>query len=131
PISKTISRAKRGDVLKTADQLYSAVEDGEVIANEPNNKDYLEPAQELYKLMVAPLKAELDKRGINNLLFVADEGLRSLPFAALHDGKQFLVENYSVGFALALELVDTRYVDIRNSQVLAMGASKFQELKPL
>ncbi|MEH2381782.1 MAG: CHAT domain-containing protein [Nostoc sp.] len=131
PISKTISTAKRGDVLKTADQLYSAVEDGEVIANDPNNKDYLEPAQELYKLMVAPLKAELDKRGINNLLFVADEGLRSLPFAALHDGKQFLVENYSVGFALALELVDTRYVDIRNSQVLAMGASKFQDLKPL
>ncbi len=131
PISKTISTAKRGDVLKIAEQLYSAVEDGEVIANDPNNKDYLEPAQKLYKLMVAPLKAELDKKGINNLLFVADEGLRSLPFAALHDGKQFLVENYSVGFALALELVDTRYVDIRNSQVLAMGASKFQELKPL
>ncbi|MBW4448482.1 MAG: CHAT domain-containing protein [Spirirestis rafaelensis WJT71-NPBG6] len=131
PISKTISAAKRGDVLKIAELLYSAVEDGEVIANDPNNKDYLEPAQKLYKLMVAPLKAELDKKGINNLLFVADEGLRSLPFAALHDGKQFLVENYSVGFALALELVDTRYVDIRNSQVLAMGASKFQELKPL
>ncbi len=89
PISKTISTAKRGDVLKIAEQLYSAVEDGEVIANDPKNEDYLEPAQQLYKLMVAPLKAELDKRGINNLLFVADEGLRSLPFATLHDGKQF------------------------------------------
>jgi filamentous hemagglutinin family protein len=131
PIHKRISAAKRKDVLKLAEQFYSSVEDGVVIASDPNNTDYLEPSQELYKLIVAPLKEELDKKGINNLLFIADEGLRSLPFAALHDGKQFLVENYSVGSTLSLSLTDTRYVDIRNTQVLAMGASKFQKLNPL
>ncbi|MBW4644053.1 MAG: CHAT domain-containing protein [Goleter apudmare HA4340-LM2] len=124
PIRKTIATAKRQDVLEIAEELYGTVET-------PNNDNYLAPAQELYQLIVAPLKEELDKQGINNLLFIADEGLRSLPFAALHDGKQFLVENYSVGFTPALGITDTRYVDIRNSQVLAMGASKFEKLDPL
>ncbi|WP_017653777.1 CHAT domain-containing protein [Fortiea contorta] len=124
PIRKTISAAKRKDVLEIAEELYGTVET-------PNNQNYRLPAAELYQLMIAPLKQELDKRGINNLLFIADEGLRSLPFAALYDGKQFLIENYSVGFTPALSITDTRYVDIRNSQILAMGASKFEKLKPL
>jgi filamentous hemagglutinin family protein len=124
PIRKTISTAKRKDVLLAAENLYNTIEN-------PNNENYLEYSQQLYKLIVTPLKEELNKKGINNLLFIADEGLRSLPFAALHDGKQFLVENYSVGFTPALSITDTRYVDIRNSQVLAMGASKFQQLNPL
>ncbi|MHC5613966.1 MAG: CHAT domain-containing protein [Nostoc sp.] len=125
-IHKTISTAKRNDVLNLATNLEAALED-------PNNGEdlYLPPAQELYQLLIAPLKEELNKKGINNLLFIADEGLRSLPFAALHDGKQFLVENYSVGFTPALSITDTRYVNIRNLQVLAMGASKFQQLPSL
>jgi filamentous hemagglutinin family protein len=126
PIHKTISTAKRNYVLNLATNLEAALED-------PNYGEdlYLPPAKELYQLLIAPLKEELNKKGINNLLFIADEGLRSLPFAALHDGKQFLVENYSVGFTPALSITDTRYVDIRNSQVLAMGASKFQQLPSL
>jgi CHAT domain-containing protein len=60
-----------------------------------------------------------------------DSGLRSLPIAALHDGKGFLVERYSVGLMPSLSLTDTRYQDIRNSQVLAMGAETFQDQKPL
>jgi filamentous hemagglutinin family protein len=125
PFHKTISTAKRKDVLNLAKNLYGSLEDPD------ENPEYLQHAQELYQLIVAPLKEELDKKGINNLLFITDEGLRSLPFAALHDGKQFLVENYSVGFTPALSITDTRYVDIRKSQVLAMGASKFEQLNPL
>ncbi|MBW4671344.1 MAG: CHAT domain-containing protein [Cyanomargarita calcarea GSE-NOS-MK-12-04C] len=124
PIRKRISTAKRKDVLIAAEDLSN-------ILQNPDNDTYLQRSQELYQLIVAPLKEELDKKGINNLLFIADQGLRSLPFAALHDGKQFLVENYSVGFTPALSITDTRYVDIRNSQVLAMGASKFQQLPSL
>jgi filamentous hemagglutinin family protein len=122
---KAIPTAKRKDVLNIANNLYGRLEDPD------EDPEYLQPAQELYQLIIAPLKEELNKRGINNLLFIADEGLRSLPFAALHDGKQFLVENYSVGFTPALSITDTRYVNIRNSQVLAMGASKFEQLNPL
>ena len=126
PIRKSVPTAKRAEVLQVAQQLRYAVNEEE----STDNNDYLAPAQQLYKWMVEPLEAELKAKGINNLLFITDEGLRSVPLAALHDGKQFLVEKYSVGFTPSLYLTDTRYVSIKNSQVLAMGASKFQDQAP-
>jgi Uncharacterized protein conserved in bacteria len=48
-----------------------------------------------------------------------------LPLAALYDGKQFLVEKYSLGLIPSLSLTDTRYADVKGSEVLAMGASNF------
>jgi CHAT domain-containing protein len=49
----------------------------------------------------------------------------------LHDGKQFLVEKYSLGTIPSVSLTNTSYKAVKDSQVLAMGASKFQKLKPL
>src|SRR4028119_1614196 len=60
-----------------------------------------------------------------------DKGLRSIPVAALYDGQQFLVEKYSVGLMPSVSLTDTRYQDVKNLQVLAMGSAKFPTLKPL
>jgi CHAT domain-containing protein len=60
-----------------------------------------------------------------------DSGLRSVPIAALHDGTGFIVERYSVGLMPSLSLTDTRYVDVRNLQVLAMGAETFSDQKSL
>jgi CHAT domain-containing protein len=65
------------------------------------------------------------------LLFCVGERLRTLPFAALHDGQQFLVEKYSFSRIPAFKLTDTVYSDLRNSQVLAMGASEFKDQTPL
>jgi CHAT domain-containing protein len=60
-----------------------------------------------------------------------DAGLRSLPLAALHDGKQFLVEKYSLALILSVSLMETRYQSLKGAQVLAMGASKFSDQNPL
>jgi CHAT domain-containing protein len=51
--------------------------------------------------------------------------------AALSDGKQFLVEKYSIGLIPSLNLTDTRYQDVKTTEVLAMGASKFSDQDPL
>jgi filamentous hemagglutinin family protein len=95
------------------------------------SEEYLAPAQQLYKWLIAPIEADLQAREIDNLLFLMDGGLRSLPMAALHDGKQFLVEKYSLGMAPSLSLVDTRPVNIKNARLLAMGASQFKAQDPL
>ena len=89
--------------------------------------NYLASGQQLYQWLVKPLESELQARKINNLVFLADVGLRSLPFAALHDGKKFLVETYSLGLMPTLSLTDTRYVPIKETQVLAMGQSQFAD----
>jgi CHAT domain-containing protein len=60
-----------------------------------------------------------------------DGGMRSLPLAALHDGEKFIIDRYSIGMTPSLSLTSTFYRDIRNSQVLAMGAATFPDQEPL
>lgn len=92
----------------------------QTITNPRRPRAYLAPAQQLYQWFIAPLEKDLQLQKINNLVFIVDTGLRSVPMAALHDGTGFLVERYSIAFMPSLSLTDTRYVDIRNEQVLAM-----------
>jgi CHAT domain-containing protein len=56
-----------------------------------------------------------------------DKGLRALPVAALHDGQKFLVEQYTVGLMPSLSLTDTRYVSVKDLNVLGMGAQTFSD----
>ncbi|MBX2864028.1 MAG: CHAT domain-containing protein [Leptolyngbyaceae cyanobacterium MAG.088] len=58
---------------------------------------YLPAAQQLYDWLIRPMSENLNDSNIDHIGFVLDAGLRSLPMAALHDGDQFLIENYSIG----------------------------------
>lgn len=123
PIRKVIPQANADVLRKTITQFKSNVE--------KRTKDYLPPAQQLYKWMIAPLEPDLQRLGIDTLIFCMDGGLRLIPMAALHDGKQFLVEKYSIGSIPSVSLTNTSYKSVKDAQVLAMGASTFQELRAL
>ncbi len=126
PIRKWVEGVTRKQVGDTADQFRGLVLDKE------SPLDELYPsAQQLYQWLVAPLEEELEELEIDNLVFVMDTKLRSLPVAALHDGQKFLVEKYSFGLMPSLSLTDTRYKDVRNMSVLAMGATEFPDEKNL
>ncbi|MEL6453423.1 MAG: CHAT domain-containing protein [Cyanobacteria bacterium J06623_5] len=92
---------------------------------------YLEPAQQLYRWLIAPIEAELEEAAVETLAFSMGEGLRTLPIAALHDGEQFLIEKYSLGMVPSLSLLNTEFEPLDSAQVLAMGASNFDQLAPL
>lgn len=124
PIRKSLN-ATRSQVIETAKKFRLTV------TNVRNATGYLAPAKQMYEWLVAPLEQELQQLGINNLIYITDAGLRTIPLAALHDGKGFIVERYSVGIMPSLALTDTRRNDIRTSQVLAMGASEFPSNRPL
>ncbi|HEY9877326.1 MAG TPA: CHAT domain-containing protein [Leptolyngbyaceae cyanobacterium] len=126
PIWKRVD-VPRSQVLETAQKFRLEVADPRKI----RTTSYLSPAQDLYQWVIAPIQAELKARGIQNLTFLPDPGLRSIPWAALHDGSKFLIEDYSVGLMPSLSLTDTRYTNVRNLQLLAMGASKFDDQRPL
>ena len=85
---------------------------------------YLAPAQALYKTLIEPLKSDFNTYGITNLVFVAESGLRSLPYSVLHDGKQFLIEQYSLGLMPSLGLTQTGYHNLRNASLLMVGVSQ-------
>jgi CHAT domain-containing protein len=93
---------------------------------------YLEEAQQMYDWLVRGLESRLQERGVNNLVFIADNGIRSVPLAAMlpimHDGQRFIIEQgYSVGLMPSFSLTDTHYQDIRQLDILAAGASTFPQ----
>lgn len=115
----------RAEVLQVAQQFQRTV------TNVRDTTGYLAPGKQLYDWLITPLEADLQAQGIQNLVFVMDRGLRSIPVAALHNEQQFLIENYSVGIMPSLSLTDTRFQSVQDSQVLAMGAARFSDQKPL
>ncbi|NEO04820.1 MAG: CHAT domain-containing protein [Moorea sp. SIO3I8] len=124
-IRKQVQGATRSQVLSVAREFHRS------ITNLESANVYLPLAQQLYRWLIDPVEQELKAQKINNLAFIMDVGLRSLPMAALHDGTGFLVERYSLGLMPTLSLTNMNYVDIRKFQVLAMGASQFKNKNPL
>ena len=125
PIRRPIPGATREKVLQTTQQLRRAVTDIRI------PRPYLPAAQQLYQWLVAPIESELNTHQIDTISLLVDSGLRSLPMAILHDGEQFLLEKYNVHLMPSISLTDTRYANIKNLAVLAMGASEFTDQNPL
>lgn len=128
PISTTVPGIAEEELLKTVRELRDSLTN----PRHRRSQRYLEPSQQLYQWLITPIEAQLAEAGIDTLLFSMDTGLRGLPIAALHDGNQFLVEKYSLSLIPSVNLIDTRYRPLQNTQVLAMGASDFDAgLSPL
>jgi len=126
PIRRRIPDATRAKVLSLAQRFRNEVSD----PRKTRATTYMSMSQQLYQWIITPIAADLQTRGINNLVFLMDTGLRSLPVAALNDGQHFLIEQYSVGVMPSLSLSDTRYRDIRNVKVLGLGISESTQDQP-
>jgi CHAT domain-containing protein/Tfp pilus assembly protein PilF len=87
-------------------------------------REYLPHAQKLYDWLIRPLESDLAAFPIDTLVFVPDGALRTIPMAALHDGKQFLVAKYAVGITPSLNLTDPRPIKRDDMKVLAVGVSE-------
>ncbi|MEQ8537057.1 MAG: CHAT domain-containing protein [Coleofasciculus sp. D1-CHI-01] len=118
PIPKTIPNINRQQLEQELKKFNHAI-------NNNTSHAYLPTAQTLYKWLIAPLENEIENLEIDTLIFSMDAGLRLIPLAALHDGQQFLVENYSIGFVPSFSLTDTSYQTLKDAQVLAMGRDDF------
>ncbi|WP_198649075.1 CHAT domain-containing protein [Cyanothece sp. BG0011] len=124
-IRQPVTGVTREQVLSTVAQFQST------ITNPRRPSAYRQPAQQLYQWFIQPLKVALNAAKIDTLVFIVDGGLRSVPLAALYDGSEFLIEQYHMGIMPSLALSDTRYQDMTQQRVLAMGASKFTQQNPL
>jgi CHAT domain-containing protein len=124
-IRQTIPEAPRETFLTIAREFQTQ------ISRPATTRAYLAPARQLYDWIIAPLELYLQARTIDTLVFCVGTGVRSLPLAALHDGQQFLIEKYNLGLIPAFTLTDSGYKRVQNTQILAMGASQFQDLAAL
>lgn len=93
--------------------------------------EYLPPAQQLYEWLMQPIAADLQAANIDTLIMCVGKNLRGLPLGALYDGQKFLIEQYNLALIPAFNLLDHRPSILDGIQVLAMGASEFQDQQPL
>jgi CHAT domain-containing protein len=65
-----------------------------------NTEKYIAPAQELYDLIIAPLKPQLT--GVDQLVFNNDPILSTIPYSVLYDGKKFLIEDFAITYSAGI-----------------------------
>ena len=70
--------------------------------------EFLVPARQLYDQLIRPIEPVLAAHRIDTLVIVPDAVLRVIPFAALHDGRHFLMERYATAIAPSMHLIDPK-----------------------
>ena len=81
----------RGEVHHLVYSMRTALQDG--------SGDFLKSARRLHDILIAPVVADLRAIGARTLALSLDGVLRYLPFAALHDGTQYLLEKFALVLA--------------------------------
>jgi CHAT domain-containing protein/predicted negative regulator of RcsB-dependent stress response len=126
------SGLKRVSVPVGSDRLTQEVRQFRRRLEKRTTREYLPHAQQLYDWLIRPLEADFKEAGIDTLVFVPDGPLRTIPMAALHDGKQFLISKYSMAITPGLNLTDPRPLKREGAKVLAVGVTEaVQGFSPL
>jgi CHAT domain-containing protein/uncharacterized protein HemY len=76
-------------------------------------------AQQLYNWLMAPLEEDLAKAGVDTIIYAPDGQLRYIPLAALHNGENWLAEEFKVHNIIARSLADITETDGETPNILA------------
>ncbi|GBO52874.1 hypothetical protein APA_675 [Pseudanabaena sp. lw0831] len=98
PIRRTVA-VKREDLNRAIVEFRSDVRD-------PSSLDIVDSSQRLYAWLIQPIADDLQKAGIQTIVYAPDGQLRYLPIASLYDGKQWLVESYAINTITAASLTN-------------------------
>jgi CHAT domain-containing protein len=123
---------KRVAVAVSRADLEQRLQDFHVTLHERDALRYLQPAKDLYTWLIQPLAMDLAAWPIRTIVFVPDGPLRTLPWSALYDGQQFLVEKYALAITPSLTLTEPRPLPQGDVQILAVGvANPVEQFPPL
>ena len=83
--------------------------------------------QQLYDWIIKPYEQDLADAEIDLLLFCLGDGVKDLALPALSNNGTYLIESYAMARIPAFNLIETSYKPFKTGQLLAMGASQFQD----
>jgi len=86
-----------------------------------SDNSYQKHAQQLYQWIIKPIESSLREAEIDTLVFVPDGPLRTIPIAALHNGKSFLIEEYAIAITPGMTLMDPKPLQRKGLKILAHG----------
>ena len=105
----------------TFDQLKTFVNEFRFELETGTSGVFMPYAQQLYQWLIAPFAHLLQAFQIDTLVIVPDGILRTIPFAAFHDGKQFLIENYAVAVTPGITLTASPATQPQTANILLNG----------
>jgi CHAT domain-containing protein len=115
-ITRFTSKVSSSVVRDTAKKFASDLRYG--------SKDYLTNAQLLYNWLLRPLEASAAAQHIAALVIVPDGALRLVAMGALHDGKRFAIEKYSLSTVTGLSMTNTNRPPAQDLGFLVAGVSE-------
>ena len=98
PLRHYATRLPRQQIETTLENFYSAI----FPAYSRNQRQQI--SKQVYDWLIQPAVADLTSNNIKTLVFVPDGLFRNIPMAALYDGKEYLIEKYSVAISPGLQL---------------------------
>ncbi len=91
--------------------------------------EYKKPSKQLYDWLIRPISDQLKQQKVETLVFVLDGTLRSIPMAALSDGKQFLIEQYSIATTPGLKLTSPKALQTQALSGIAFGLTEARSVR--
>jgi CHAT domain-containing protein len=91
-------------------------------------------ARQLYDWLIKPIEAELEAGNIHHLAFSLDRATRYIPMAVLFDGKQYLIQKYTITTIIAAQFTDTQDrlpASVADTPILGAGAAHAPGYDPL
>lgn len=122
---------RQATVAVNADKLSQTASEFQKNLQIRTKWNFLDQSQQLYEWLIAPIRADL-RAPINTLVIVPDGALRMIPMAALHNGQQFLIEEFALATTPGIYLTEPRPIPRQQISVLLQGLSKgVQNFSPL
>jgi CHAT domain-containing protein/uncharacterized protein HemY len=127
-IKVNVGREELGNAAKEFRDLMEECEKPGVYCSSADTAKLQAVSQKLYNWLIKPLEKELQENQVKNLVFALDRVTRYIPMSALHDGKQYLIEKYTIYNVLTEDTSKVKESerlsgDTQNTPVLAMGVS--------
>jgi CHAT domain-containing protein len=104
-----------------AKQLQTLIEKWRSALEDISSESYLSLSPSLYNLLIRPMEKDLAASSPASIIFINDGILNNVPMAALHDGKNFLIEKYAISYSLGLNPIANRKDIGNNLKTLAFG----------
>ncbi|MGA7932790.1 MAG: CHAT domain-containing protein [Kovacikia sp.] len=121
PEAPTSPSAANPLVAIGSEQLQVKIDQLRLLLEKRSTDEYLTAAQEIYDALIRPIEADLKTTNPETLVFINDGVLRKVPMAALHDGRQFLIEKYPIATTPSLSLTTRRPFQRSNTKALILG----------
>ena len=112
---------KRERVPVTLEVLSKEVRVLRRLLEKRTTRQYLPYAQKVYRWLIQPIRHYLKRFDIQTIVFVPDGPLRTIPLGALHDGKEFLIEQYALAITPGIVLTDPRPINREDIKFLSVG----------